>query len=104
METKSNKDGQAFEMDGKSDGKIKEPKENFPHNFSEKLNESTKAFEKGFSDANTNMMDMYNKQLHMMTGFYNNFLNPIMGNNKDWNLGQGVGNNVFNGDLTKLFS
>jgi len=102
--TKSSKDGQAFNMDEKLNGQAKELKEKFPHNVTEKLNESTKAFEKGFSNANTNVMDMYNKQLHLMTGFYNNFLNPIMANSKGWNVGQDFGGNLFNGDLSKAFS
>jgi len=102
--TKSSKDGHAFHTDGKLDGQAKDLKEKFQHNVTEKLNESTKAFEKGFSDANENVMDMYTKQLNLMTGFYNNFLNPIMSNNKGWNLGQDFGHNLFDGDLTKAFS
>lgn len=102
--TKSSKDGHAFHTDGKLDGQAKDLKEKFPHNVTEKLNESTKAFEKGFSDVNENVMDMYTKQLNLMTGFYNNFLNPIISNNKGWNIGQDFGSNLFNTDLTKAFS
>ena len=92
-----------FHMDGKSDGQTKEPKEKFPNNFNEKLNESSKAFEKGFGNTNANVMDMYNKQMHLMTGFYNNYFNPSVGHNKDWNIGQGFGNVFLNGNLTKMF-
>jgi hypothetical protein len=91
-------------MDGKSDGQTKEPKGNFSNNLNENLNESSKAFEKGFGDINANVMDMYNKQMHLLTGFYNNYFSPIMGHTKDWNIGQGFGNNFFGGNLTKMFS
>jgi|GEM_PF-920742 hypothetical protein len=100
--TKSNKDGQSFQMNGKSDGQVKEPKEN-SNNFNEKLNESSKPFEKGFGSANSNIMDMYNKQLQLMIEFYNNFFSPVIGN-KDGSRSNGFTANFFNDDLTKVFS
>jgi hypothetical protein len=100
---KPNKDGQAFHMDGKFTGHAKEIKENST-NFSEKPIENSKEFEKGSIDANSDIMNMYNKQLQLMTGFYNNFFNPGIGNNKAWNTGNGFSTDFFNGDLTKVFS
>ena len=60
--------------------------------------------EKMINNTTKEMMEAYNKQLNLTTGFYTNFFNSVMGNNKSWNGNMGSANSFLNNDLTKLFS
>lgn len=47
---------------------------------SELFGESAKIANKWFSDATSSMLEIYNKQLNMAFGFYNNLFNSVSGN------------------------
>jgi hypothetical protein len=71
----------------------------------EPLNENAKEAGKIFNDNDTAIMDMYGKQLDLITGFYTNFFNTMMGGNKGWKQDKGF-MDLFrdNNNFTKLFS
>ena len=55
-------------------------------NANETLSESAKMANKWLNDANASMMDVYKKQLNIVSGFYSNFFNSFSGENKNiWN-------------------
>jgi hypothetical protein len=64
--------------------------------------ESVKIAEKWFNDSSATMMDIYNKQLNLTTGFYNNMFNSIINNNKGWKDSQ-IADSFFKNDISKWF-
>jgi hypothetical protein len=64
--------------------------------------ESVKMAEKWFSDTNATMMEIYNKQLNLTTGFYNNMFNSLINNNKGWKDGQ-MTDSFLKNDVSKWF-
>jgi hypothetical protein len=61
----------------------------------EKLYETAEAANKGFNQINSTIMDVYSKQLNLVSGFYNNLFNSFPWANKNvWNA---------NMDFTKYF-
>jgi len=66
--------------------------------------ENAKSAEKLLTEASSNMMDIYNKQLKFITDFYSNFFNAFTGNSTGWDSNTGFSNNFLGNDLTKLFS
>jgi len=65
--------------------------------------ETPKTAEKMINDTTKEMMEVYNKQLNLTTGFYNNFFNSVMSNSKSWNGSKGFSDSFLNSDLMKLF-
>lgn len=70
----------------------------------EALLEGAKVAEKWLTDTSTAMMEIYNKQLNLATGYYTNFLNSTLGNNKGWNDNNGFSESFFSNNLLKNFS
>jgi hypothetical protein len=68
---------------------------------SETLLDNAKVAEKWFNDASTSMMDLFNKQLNLTTGYYSNLLNSTFSNTKDWGVNQGFIDNFLGGNSTK---
>jgi hypothetical protein len=64
--------------------------------------ESVKMAEKWFSDTNATMMEIYNKQLNLTTGYYNNMFNSLINNNKGWKDGQ-MTDSFLKNDVSKWF-
>jgi hypothetical protein len=67
------------------------------------LLEGVKISEKWFNNLNAAMMDIYNKQLKLTTGYYTNFLNSALGGNNSQNKMTNPFNMFFNTDTTKAF-
>lgn len=65
--------------------------------------ESVKMAEKWFSDTNATMTDIYNKQLSLTTGYYNNLFNSIINSSKGWSDNK-IADSFFRSDITKWFS
>ena len=59
--------------------------------------------EKWFTEANNAMMEIYNKQINLASGFYSNLLNSTLGNNKNWNGNSFSNDNMLSGNFSKLF-
>ena len=55
----------------------------------EALLDNAKVAERWFNDTSSSMMDLFNKQLNLTTGFYSNLLNSTFGNSKGWGVNQG---------------
>lgn len=68
---------------------------------SETLLDNAKVAEKWFNDASTTMMDLFNKQLNLTTGFYSNLLNSTFSSTKGWGVNQGFIDNFLGGNSTK---
>lgn len=64
--------------------------------------ESVKIAEKWFSDTNSKIMEIYNKQLNLTTGFYNNMFNSLISNNKGWKDSQ-MTDSFLKNDISKWF-
>ena len=70
----------------------------------EALLDNAKVAERWFNDTSSSMMDLFNKQLNLTTGFYSNLLNSTFGNSKGWGVNQGFIDNFLNGNSTKWLS
>ena len=70
-----------------------------------KANENATSAGSEFKETNTAITDMYSKQLNLVTGFYTNFFNSMMGGNKGWNQDRGFADMHHPAnELSKIFS
>ena len=70
----------------------------------ETIIESAKLAEKWFNDTNNAMMEIYNKQLNLTTGLYNNFFSTLTGNVKGLGDSKNIFDSMLKNDFTKWFS
>ena len=70
----------------------------------EMFHENVNAAQKGFNDTNAAITDMYTKQLSLISGFYTNFFNSMMGANKSWGQDKGFMDMFQNNSFSKLFT
>lgn len=70
---------------------------------SDTLLESARMAEKWMNESSAAMMDIYNKQLNLATGFYNNYINSMWSNVKPSSSGQEFMDNYFGSKMAKSF-
>ena len=64
----------------------------------------TNTAEKMMNDTSKGMMDMFTKNLNLVSGYYSNLFNSFSNGNKGLTNNNGSSTNFMNYDLTKLFS
>lgn len=65
---------------------------------------NSKTAEKMMNDTSKSIMDMYTKNINLVTNFYSNLFNSFSNGNKGFNNNYGTSNNYMNNDFAKLFS
>ncbi len=65
---------------------------------------NSKTAEKMMNDTSKGIMDMYTKNINLITNFYSNLFNSFSNGNKGFNNNYGSSTNFMNNDFAKLFS